>query len=363
MPVHWVRESAHDGYFTVESDRARVAKVMQTAFEAKLGSLHGSPNRLDLFRYLVAGQNRLLGLPNSPLTVESFPARFGFQSMEAAVKAKTGIVATACAVLAEDVGMLRHLVAAGAELNPQLPGVMEAGLTRGWTPLHLAASHCHSSVVEELLKLKANPNACNLAGMPCLGFCSNVEAVDLLLSNRAEVNFAKPPGGLTPLALSCIFCAPTSVMGRLLKARADPNDRGCGVGQAALSTLAVSADGNANLPEAVQLLLHARADINLAGRARGVARLYGLLCRLGSCRKQPLLERYLAEGSCTALGIAALLGREQLVRLLLKAHADPELPNNRGHTAIQLANRACIVQVLQAETKHQIFAEEDVFNI
>ena len=61
MPVHWVRESAHDGYFTVESDRSRVAQVMQTAFEARIASLRSeeqTKQRTQLFRYLLAGKSR-----------------------------------------------------------------------------------------------------------------------------------------------------------------------------------------------------------------------------------------------------------------------------------------------------------------
>lgn len=200
MPVHWVRESAHEGYFTVESDRSRVAQVMQTAFESKIASLRieeQTKQRTQLFRYLLAGKSRLLGLPTPSLTPESFPKYFGFDSLESALKQKTGMVATACAVLAEDTATLRWLAKAGAELNPQLPGIMEVGLTRGWTPLHLAVSHCSDpGIVQELLNLRANPNSCNRGGMPALGCCTSVAAVDLMLFHRADANFCQQPGGL-----------------------------------------------------------------------------------------------------------------------------------------------------------------------
>ena len=356
MPVHWVREGAHDGNFTVESDRAKVSKVMQKAFESKLASLRGREDRTHLFRYLVAGQNRLLRLPSPALTPESFPARFGFESMEAAISTKTGMVATACAVLAEDVEMLRWLAAAGAELNPQLPGIMEAGLTRGWTPLHLAASHCNPSLVQELLHLKANPNSCNRGGMPALGFCRSVEAVDLMLASRAGVNFSQQPGGLTPLALSSLFCPPPCVLQRLLQAGADSNNRGCGIGLASLSSLALAANVNPHLAEHVALLVAAQADVNLPSEAQGVVWVYELVCRLKSYMglSTCLMEKFAAGGGSTALQVAALLGREQLVCLLLQAAADPTLLNKQGHTASQLARRSSLIQFLKTRQVNMV---------
>lgn len=350
MPVHWVRESAHEGYFTVESDRSRVAQVMQTAFESKIASLRieeQTKQRTQLFRYLLAGKSRLLGLPTPSLTPESFPKYFGFDSLESALKQKTGMVATACAVLAEDTATLRWLAKAGAELNPQLPGIMEVGLTRGWTPLHLAVSHCSDpGIVQELLNLRANPNSCNRGGMPALGCCTSVAAVDLMLFHRADANFCQQPGGLTPLALSTTLCAPPSVVRRLLQARADPNGRGCGIGHAALSMLAISANGNPNLAEHVQILLAAGADVNQGGHPQGPVRVYELLCRFFATfpwfrlgEKLALVEVFAAEASSTALGVASLLGREQLVQLLLEANGDPMLPNSRGNNAGDLARR------------------------
>ena len=374
MPVHWVRESAHDGHFTVESDRARVAEVLHIAFESKLASLSKESH---LFRYLLAGKSRLLGLRRSPaVSLESFVEHFGFESMEEAIAQKTGMVATACAVLTEDLVSLERLAEAKAELNPQLPGIMEVGLTRGWTPLHLALSHCShgrgTRAAERLLSLRADPNSCNRGGMPALGFCTSVEAVNLMLESRAEVNFSRGPGGLTALALSTLLCAPAEVVQRLLQARADPNGRGCGIGHAALSTLAISADGNPHLLEHVKVLLQARADVNQGGQTGGIVWIYEILCRLkdtlgctleslgislgingapsslsGALTDRPLVERFTAEASSTALGVASLLSREKLVCLLLKANADPSLPNNRGHTPRDLTKRESILHLMQ----------------
>lgn len=346
MPIHWVHSSAQEGNFAVESDREKVAQVMRTAFRSKLASLKGNREQVDLFRYLAAVQYRLLQLPCPSLSLESFVDHFGFEKPE--LTASQGMVPLACAVLSEDLEMVERLVTQySAQLDVRLPGIAEVGLTRGRTPLHLAAM-TGGPMVRQLLQLRADPNGCNTVGMSALGYSRSCEAVEVFLEQQADVNYTAPPGGLTPLAVASLFCAPTPVVQLLIRRRADVNHRGYGGAAAPLTCLAVPADGNPCLAEQVRCLVAGRADVNLCGEPTGALRVFELACRATSCiRTQSSLERIFAEISTTPLGFACLLGREPLVQLLLEQRADPEIRNNRGHAALELAKRDTVQLLLQ----------------
>lgn len=346
MPIHWVHSSAQEGNFAVESDREKVAQVMRTAFRSKLASLKGNREQVDLFRYLAAVQYRLLQLPRPSLSLESFVDHFGFEKPE--LTASQGMVPLACAVLSEDLEMVERLVTQySAQLDVRLPGIAEVGLTRGRTPLHLAAM-TGGPMVRQLLQLRADPNGCNTVGMSALGYSRSCEAVEVFLEQQADVNYTAPPGGLTPLAVASLFCAPTPVVQLLIHRRADVNHRGYGGAAAPLTCLAVPADGNPCLAEQVRCLVAGRADVNLCGEPTGALRVFELACRATSCiRTQSSLERIFAEISTTPLGFACLLGREPLVQLLLEQRSDPEIRNNRGHAALELAKRDTVQLLLQ----------------
>jgi len=351
MPIHWIHSSAQEGNFAVESDREKVAEVMHTAFRSKLSSLKTDGGKQNLFRYLASMQFRLLHLETPSMSLESFMDRFAFE-LDDLKGGCGGMVPLACAILSEDLQMVRQLVEHhGAGLDVRLPGIAEVGLTRGRTPLHLAAM-TSGAVVMELLRLRANPNACNTVGMSALGYSRSPEIVQVFIEQRADVNFNAAPAGLTPLSVACLFSAPSQVIRMLIEHQADVNHGGYGGAALPLTCLAVPADGNAELGQQVKFLMDGKGDINRCGEPTGALKIFELACRASSCcRNQSSLERIFAEISTTPLGFACLLGREPLVDVLLEYLADPHVRNNRGHLAIELAKRDTVQLLLK---RHQL---------
>ena len=56
---------------------------------------------------------------------------------------------------------------------------------------------------------------------------------------------------------------------------------------------------------------------------------------------------HISQRGCTALHLAAQEGHEDVVELLLKPNADPELEKVRLHYAVHQANTTVLLRVLQ----------------
>ncbi|CAE7209282.1 unnamed protein product [Symbiodinium pilosum] len=114
--------------------------------------------------------------------------------------------------------------------------------------------------------------------------------------------------------------------------------------------------------EAASLLLNARADANAKLDRSAFFRAAEMACRLKSrlSTDTPVMVRYMAECSSSALGHAIFHGSEHLVSFLLAARGDPELPNNRGHTPLQLTRHHGIFQILHRYVKNPKWERSDV---
>lgn len=134
----------------------------------------------------------------------------------------------------------------------------------------------------------------------------DVAKVDALIRAHANVN-ARNRFGSTPLYEAALQ-GNTGIIKKLLKARADPNVANEG-GMTALMIVARTPD-----VEAAQALIKAHANVNAAESSRGQ----------------------------TALILAAAQGQPEMVRVLLKAKADPEIrsKSNLGQRQVSAEPRA-----------------------
>mmetsp|Transcript_36115 Transcript_36115/g.80740 ORF Transcript_36115/g.80740 Transcript_36115/m.80740 type:complete len:414 (-) Transcript_36115:17-1258(-) len=351
MPQTWIHRPPHKGDFTVESDRHRVMQMLRAALDVHTSNLR-KRKKHDLFKFFTAKYTDLLGLADVEQSPEEFITSFGFGSMEKASRVQ-GMGAVACAAGAGDRKLVRLLLEAKAPLATRGPNMVEVDQLPGQTPLHLAVARGIGSagVMKELLEARADPNcSCNL-GIPLLAHCKDPETVDLLVSYRADVNLRTGLVYNTPLALCCAKVGPAEVVAKMLEVRADPNLCVGGVSNSPLVALAFFTTGQAQYAlQVADLLLGARADVNLAQRPSGVWRVAELFCRASQyCGKDSALMRYFAESSTTALGIAAFYGNDPMVTVLLAARADANYRNRRGHTPLMLATKGHTIQLLLQE--------------
>ena len=186
VPFRWVDAPVPEGNFTVEADREVCCRITHAALEAKLGQLAGKRKHLNVFRYLSGRYEDFIGTPPATRTPESFASNFHIASLEKSAKQRKGVTAVACAILSGDIGMLRYLARSRAQLDMKMPELWEMALPAGCTALHLAAIKGSRGVevLEELLILRSDPNACEQNGGSVLCYCQHERAVaGLLLRN------------------------------------------------------------------------------------------------------------------------------------------------------------------------------------
>nr|CAD7429653.1 unnamed protein product [Timema monikensis] len=79
---------------------------------------------------------------------------------------------------------------------------VDKGSKNGWTLMHTASTNGHLNVIEHLLKISANINACNKYGQTPLHIAAkknNVKVLQFLIQEGALVNFHDKTFGWTPL--------------------------------------------------------------------------------------------------------------------------------------------------------------------
>ncbi len=222
---------------------------------------------------------------------------------------------------------------------------------QGATALYLAAQEGHAEVVELLLgKSGINVNAAALTGATPLYIASEegrVAVVELLLAMPGiDVNAGREYG--TPLQVAAEK-GHTEVVKLLLAAPGIDIDRQRQDGSTALFLAAQN-----NFPGIVEQLVRWGADANLT-LSDGTPPLYlaahrgylevvrGLLPAPGIRLNHGADERFIP------LGIAAQQGHKDIVRLLLRHGADPNMKSGAGFTPLHVAcleGHTAIVQVL-----------------
>lgn len=215
-----------------------------------------------------------------------------------------------------DMKALREMIPQQKDVNaPQVDGT---------TALHWAANHDDAATVKALLTAGANPNVTNRYGItPLAQACENgnEEIIELLVKAGADVN-APHAEGETPLMTASRTGNPAAVK-VLLDAGADINAAEEWRGQTAL--MWASAEGH---NEAVKVLLSRGALINAKSK---VFDFTALRPKPGS------VGMNFPRGGFTPLLFAVRQGKMNVVKTLIDAGADVNLPDPDGTSALLMS--------------------------
>ena len=164
-------------------------------------------------------------------------------------------------------------------------------------------------------------------------------AVEILVEGRADVNLAKGPMKLSPLAvLASRGQASPATVQRLLELRAEPNPK-----NSPFLTLANLYDGHLYAPEMADLLVSAKADVNRLSDMSALFTAVSRCSRAYCCvAKDPpwAIEFFSNLRGMTPLHSAVASGAPELVEFLLANRADPKAKNVRGKTALDFSRTA-----------------------
>mmetsp|Transcript_70773 Transcript_70773/g.166057 ORF Transcript_70773/g.166057 Transcript_70773/m.166057 type:complete len:577 (+) Transcript_70773:42-1772(+) len=333
FPLDWQQNSIVEGDFTVESDRAAVAKLGEIAVESKIRHLRAF-GPLVHYRFYMAQRPRLMGQKRSAKSVETFLKEFHFNSLEDAVSDKSSMNAVMCAVLSGDEGMLRLLAANNADMNHSLMGLGDLGFYDTQTALMAAAkSNQDPSLLSTMLELRAEVNAEARTGISALFVARSPGVVQVLLEAKADMRRHFSLNGIAS------FASPETIQA-ILDARCDPEDIG-DAKYGPLHALTLYSRGNRHALESAKLLLSARADVNArsspSGRFLWECRFCAAKLAVLGFEASSMLTRVRASmPGITPLGYAALVGHKELTKLYL-AHGAEILPNVRGDLPEDLA--------------------------
>ena len=208
-----------------------------------------------------------------------------------------------------------QMIRSGVDVN--------AAQADGTTPLHWAVYRVDAELVEQLLARRARPSVVNRYGSSPLAEAVKVadtRLVEMLLKAGADVE-AGNEDEQTPLMLA----ARTGVVGvaeLLVRYRADVNKKELWRGQTAL--MWASAESQ---PEMVEFLIQKGAKLNVRAEDNDWP---------SQITSEPRAQ-YRPTGGLTPLLFAARAGCLRCAEVLIKAGADPNMPNPDGMTAVMVA--------------------------
>ncbi|CAE7888746.1 ANK2 [Symbiodinium microadriaticum] len=334
FPLDWQHNSIVDGSFTVESDRAIVVQLGETAVESKIQHLQVYGPLRDC-RFYCALRPKLLCQERTDRTLQQFLEDFQFTSLEEAAADASSMNAVMCAILSGDTGMLTLLAESRADMNRPMYGLSDLGFYDTQTLLMAATkSRQDPAVLTRLVELRADPNGRARTGLSSLYMCRSPGHVRALLEQRADVAHSALNGAAS-------FAGPDTIR-ELLKHRCDPSDIGTGR-YGPLHAVALFSRSNRHAVETARLLLENRANVNARSTPHGE---FLWECRkarvqvavLGFANSNMMTRLRASMPGITPLGYAALVGHGQLTKLFLDYGADPT-PNERGDTPETLARR------------------------
>ncbi|CAE7633897.1 ANKHD1 [Symbiodinium sp. CCMP2592] len=338
FPLDWQHNSIVDGDFTVESDRAIVVQLGETAVESKIQHLqvHGP---LRDYRFYGALRPKLLCQDRVDRTLQQFLEDFRFSSLEQAVKDASSMNAVMCAILSGDTGMLALLAESRADMSRPMHGLNDLGFYDTQTLLMAATkSHQDPAVLTTLVELRADPNGrASRTKLSSLYMCRSPGHVRALLEQRAELEHSALHGAAS--------LAGPDTLRELLKRQCDPNHILAGRQErfGPLHAVALFSLSNRHAVEAARLLLEHRADVNARSAPSDEfswecrkARVRVAVLGFANCNMMTRLRASMS--GISPLGYAALVGHGQLTQLFLDHGADPT-PNDRGDTPEDLARR------------------------
>jgi uncharacterized protein len=208
------------------------------------------------------------------------------------------------------------MIAAGSDVNrPEADG---------GTPLHRAVREDDIKAVQSLLRAGANPKAANRYGVTPLSLAAtngDAAMIEVLLKAGADANAALP-GGQTVLMTAARTGNPEAIRA-LLAHGAAVDAKESSYGETALMWAA-----SENHPEAAKVLLEHGADVNARSNPLEYSK-----DRFGLEGVMTILPH----GHWTPLMFAARQGSLAAARVLAAAHADLNLTDPDGTTALVLA--------------------------
>lgn len=376
------------GKLSNDSDRAYLRTPVEDAIQHRLNMSPSAAQETDLLGWRIFHQLRdhlLEGLPGDTVAannVKKFvPGKLPSEEEQQAFLTKLrfsswfdegvhGIGPLECAAIAGDAGAIRAACAAGVDPNRRIHcGVRRFYLTKGSTPLMLAAKFGGPEGTVELLNAKANPNLMDLRiGFTALVFAAQrpaddartLDVVSTLLNGRADPLIGG--NGMIPLIMACV--TGSIPLASLLLRHAGPEqvNRMTLLGQTPLCQVCQHG-GNVEL---AKVLLDHGADVNHVNRpllpTLDIAcRLFRAACWLG--KGAGAVEELAEHPGSTALHKAAFHGHYPMVKLLLEHRADQSVVNDRGHKPIDLARRLEHLVLLDCLAGVKTESEEDVLTI